>query len=82
MTSKEGARTTYRIVARSELGERYEAAFDGMRMETKDGETVLTGEIVDQPHLFGVLERVNDLGLRLRSVQPMQNDAHPDAEGG
>jgi len=43
MMSKEGARTTYRIVARSELSERHEAAFDGMRMETKDGETILTG---------------------------------------
>jgi hypothetical protein len=54
-----------------------------MRMETKDGETILTGEIADQAHLFGVLDRVNALGLRLLSVQPLPpNDAHPNADGG
>jgi hypothetical protein len=56
MTSKNGTRTLYRIVVRSELGERYAAAFDGMQMETEDGETILTGEIIDQPHLFGMLQ--------------------------
>jgi hypothetical protein len=80
MTSKKGARTTYRIVARSELSEKHEDAFDGMRMDTKDGETVLTGEVVDQAHLFGVLDRVNGLGLQLMSVQPMPDDARPDAD--
>ena len=43
-------------MVRSELGERYAAAFDGMQMETEDGETILTGEIIDQPHLFGMLQ--------------------------
>jgi hypothetical protein len=66
----------------SELSERYAAAFDGMQMEAKDGETVLTGEIADQPHLFGVLDRVNALGLRLLGVQPLPDDARPDDEGG
>src|SRR5215212_5261003 len=37
MTSKMGTkRTVYRIVARSELGERYACAFEGMRMETRE----------------------------------------------
>ncbi|HEV2744345.1 MAG TPA: hypothetical protein VGV91_14415 [Rubrobacter sp.] len=82
MTGKNGTRTPYRIVARSELGERYAAAFDGMRMETRGGETILTGEIVDQAHLFGVLERINGLGLQLLSVQALQDDAYPSADGG
>jgi outer membrane PBP1 activator LpoA protein len=82
MTGKNGTRTPYRIVARSELSERYAAAFDGMRMEAKDGETVLTGEIVDQAHLFGVLDRVNGLGLQLMSVQALEDDAHLNADGG
>jgi hypothetical protein len=82
VTRKNGTRTPYRIVVRSELSERYAAAFDGMRMETKDGETILTGEIVDQPHLFGVLDRVNGLGLQLLSVQALPDDGHPNVEGG
>ena len=81
MASKNGTRTFYRIVTRSELSERYAAAFDGMRMETKDGETILTGEIVDQPHLFGILERINGLGLQLLSVQALSDDAPSNADG-
>jgi hypothetical protein len=33
----------YRMVLRSELGDSYAAAFEGMRMETSDGRTILTG---------------------------------------
>jgi outer membrane PBP1 activator LpoA protein len=77
---KKGTRTVYRIVARSELGDRYAGAFDGMHMETKDGQTILTGEIVDQPHLFGILDRINGLVLELVRVQATPDDAHQSAE--
>jgi len=66
--------TVYRIVVRSELGDDYASAFEGMRMETKDGQTILTGEIKDQPHLFGILERINALGLELLSVQALSEE--------
>ena len=82
MTRQKGAKTPYRIVVRSEFGERYAAAFDGMRMEAKDGETILVGEIVDQSHLLGVLNHINGLGLQLLSVHALPDDAHPNAEGG
>jgi hypothetical protein len=42
-----GTAKIYRIVARSELGERYAPAFEGMRMEMRDGQTILTGEVKD-----------------------------------
>jgi hypothetical protein len=42
-----------------------------MKMETKDRETILTGEVIDQPHLFGILDRINGLGLELLSVQAL-----------
>ena len=66
--------TVYRIVVRSELGDKYAVGFEGMEMEAKDGCTVLKGKIIDQPHLFGILERANGLGLELLSVEAM-----PDA---
>ena len=71
----------YRIVARSELGDRYASAFEGMRLEMRDGWTILTGEVKDQPHLFGVLERLNGLGMELLSVEALSEDARPIAEG-
>ena len=70
----------YRIVVRSELGDRFASAFEGMRMETKDGRTILTGEVKDQPHLFGVLDRLNGLGLELLSVQAMPDEGQTSSE--
>ena len=72
--------TVYRIVVRSELSNRYAVAFEGMEMETKNGDTILTGEVIDQPHLHGILNRINGLGLRLLSVQALPEDVHPTAE--
>ncbi len=81
MGAKQGqTRKVYRIVARSELGDRYASDFDGMRMEIGGGQTVLTGEVKDQPHLFGILQRLNRLGLDLLSVQVLPEDAHPTAK--
>jgi hypothetical protein len=78
---RRGTGTVYRIVVRSELSETYAVAFEGMEMETKDGVTVLTGKIIDQPHLYGILERINGLGLELMSVQALPDHARLGAEG-
>jgi hypothetical protein len=72
-----GTGTLHRIVVRSELSDTYAAAFEGMEMQTKDGDTVLTGEIIDQPHLHGILARINGLGLRLLSVEALPEDVDP-----
>jgi hypothetical protein len=73
--------TSYRIVVRSELNGRYAVAFEGMEMEAKGGLTVLTGKIVDQPHLYGILDRINGLGLELLSVEALADYAHTGHEG-
>ena len=72
--------TRYRIIVRSELSERYAVAFEGMKMEAKNGQTILTGEVKDERHLFGILDRLNALGLVLLSVQALPEDAYPSAE--
>jgi hypothetical protein len=60
----------YRICIRGGVTERLGSAFEGMRLEAGATETVFTGEIRDQSQLFGLLDRVCDLGLELVSVQP------------
>ena len=72
--------TTYRIVVRSELNDRYAVAFEGMQMEAKGGDTVLTGKIIDQPHLYGILQRINGLGLELLSVEALPEEAYAGLE--
>ena len=71
---RRGNGKVYRIVVRSELSDKYAVAFEGMEMEAKDGVTVFTGRIIDQPQLYGILERINGLGLELLSVEAL-----PDA---
>jgi hypothetical protein len=49
--------------------------FNGLEMtQEPSGETVLTGEIVDQAALHGVLNRIRDLGLPLLSVNRLSQD--------
>ena len=56
----------YRIVVAGQLGPRYAGAFDGMTIEPGDENTAIVGQIRDQSHLQGLLERIASLGLRLR----------------
>jgi hypothetical protein len=64
----------YRIVVRAEIGERFAAAFEGMEVRIAEGQTVITGEVIDQSHLHGILDRINALGLVLVSVQPVAEE--------
>jgi hypothetical protein len=60
----------YRLVLRGELGQPFGFLFEGMRMDQVAGTTVLTGRVIDQAHLHGLLQRTQELGLELISVQP------------
>jgi hypothetical protein len=60
--------TRYRIAVRGRLTKHLGSAFEGFAMEPGDEQTVLIGEIRDQAHLYGVLDRIRNLGLELVSV--------------
>jgi hypothetical protein len=72
--------TMYRICVRGQLTERLESAFEGMTLKPGKTITNLVGEIQDQSHLYGLLDRVRELGLELISVQP-QAMPTPDMPG-
>jgi hypothetical protein len=65
--------TVYRIVVQGELSDRFASCFEGVRLETGDGETALVGDIVDQAQLQGVLSRLGDLGLVLLRLSPVED---------
>ncbi len=71
-------RRQYRIVVEGEIGSRYAAAFEGMQIHAAHGETEINGPIIDQSHLHGLLGRIADLELTLRSVTPL--NPTPDRE--
>ena len=59
----------YRIVVRGELDSRFAYLFNGMKMQRIEGTTVLTGTVIDQAQLHGYIERFEELGLELLTVE-------------
>jgi hypothetical protein len=68
----------YRLVLRGELGEPFGFLFEGMQMDRVAGTTVLTGTVIDQAHLHGLLQRIQELGLELVSIDPVDTRAAND----
>ncbi|MBP6804285.1 MAG: hypothetical protein KA362_09250 [Chloroflexi bacterium] len=63
----------FEIRLQGHLGEEWTSWFEGMAItQTEDGDTVLTGPVVDQAALHGILKKVRDLGLTLISVNPCE----------
>lgn len=66
----------YEIRCQGHLGEHWKSRFAGMSMiHEEDGTTTFTGPVIDQPALFGLLDRVRDLGVVLISVRRMNLNA-------
>ena len=61
-------RRSYRITIRAGLTERYAATFGSIALECRPGLTTLVGEL-DQAQLYGLIERLRDLGLELVRVE-------------
>jgi hypothetical protein len=58
----------YQVRVRGQLSEMMLGAFPDLRAQVLGSETVLAGEL-DQAALFGVLDRVEALGLELLEVR-------------
>lgn len=68
----------YQIKIKGHLGQQWAAWFAGMTITWTDEETILTGVVVDQAALYGLLRKVRDLGLPLiaiSQIQPGQSDS-------
>ena len=68
----------YEIRLKGHLADRWAYWFDGLTMTLEDnGDTLLSGPVVDQAALHGLLNKVRDLGMPLISVirvQPSQEE--------
>jgi hypothetical protein len=63
----------YQIRINGHLGQQWMDWFDGLTITLEeDGDTLLTGRVVDQAALYGLLKKVRDLGLPLVSVNPVE----------
>ena len=63
-----GQPTVYQIRIKGQLGRQWTDWFGGLTITPEDGDTLLTGPVVDQAALHGLLRKVRDLGMPLLSV--------------
>ena len=79
MSNKRNSKTdssqpmVYQIRLKGHLGSQWTDWFEGLTITLKDnGDTLLTGPVIDQAALHGLLKKVRDLGLPLVSVNPVE----------
>ena len=63
----------YQIRIKGHLDQQWTDWFEGLTIRLEDnGDTLLTGSVVDQAALHGLLKKVRDLGMPLLSVDPVK----------
>jgi hypothetical protein len=69
-----GKPTFYKIRIKGHLDREWTDWFEGLTITLEeDGNTLLTGPLLDQAALHGLLKKIRDLGMPLVSVCPLEN---------
>jgi hypothetical protein len=69
-----GQPLVYQIRIKGHLGSQWTDWFEGLTITLEDnGDTLLTGPVVDQAALHGLLKKVRDSGMPLVSVRPFEH---------
>lgn len=59
----------YEIRIRGHLDDRWTGWFEGLTLiQEKNGDTLISGQVIDQAALFGLLRKVREMGMPLVSV--------------
>ncbi len=63
----------YEIRLKGHLDNRWADRFEGLTITLEDnGDTLLTGPVIDQAALHGLLKKVRDIGMPLVSISPVE----------
>jgi hypothetical protein len=72
----------YQIKIKGQLNSQWTDWFEGLKITLEEnGDTVLTGLVVDQAALHGLLKKVRDLGMPLVSVSPVETGQTDASDG-
>ena len=81
MVSEHALQEIYQIVVKGHLDGEWSDWFDGLAITPVDnGETILSGPLVDQTALHGVLIKIRDLGLPLLSLARIETARENEAD--
>jgi hypothetical protein len=70
---KHNQQQCYEIRLKGHLDARWAEWFEGLTITLEeDGDMLLTGPVIDQAALHGLLKKVRDLGMSLVSVSPVE----------
>ena len=73
-TQEHNAPGIYEIRIKGHLDDKWADWFEGLTITLEeDGDTLLTGSVIDQAALHGLLKKVRDLGMPLVSVTPVES---------
>lgn len=68
-----GQPMVYQIKVKGHLGRQWTDWFEGLTITLEEGgDTLISGPVVDQAALYGLLRKVRDLGLRLVSISTIE----------
>jgi len=72
-TTNPSQSVVYQIRIKGHLGREWTDWFEGLTITLDEaGDTLLTGPVIDQAALHGLLKKVRDLGMPLVSVSPVE----------
>jgi hypothetical protein len=71
----------YEILIRGEFGRRHCVAFEDLNVSVSGGHTRLSGRLPDQAALYGVLRRLEDLGLEIIDIHSAVPSSEPGKSG-
>ena len=78
MESEHVRQEVYQIVVKGHLNSDWSDWFDGLTITlVSSGETILSGPVIDQTALHGVLIKIRDLGLPLVSLTRIEASTSP-----
>lgn len=62
------------IKIKGQIDESWNEWFDGMHISIEESYTTLSGDIKDEAHLHGILNRIRDFNLKLISINQLNSN--------
>lgn len=61
-----------KIKIQGHLDKKWKDWFDGMDISYENSHTIISGNITDEAYMYGILNKIRDLNLKLISINPIE----------